>query len=178
MERYDALEVFVELYPAIIQSLADIAEGKVSVNWSSDTVKDACGLLAAIVKFSFLVTLVVVQSVMGYLKTVTKLLQERSLDIVRDIALMGEKVQKLLEEIRADIDEWHSTWFTMAREISEEGTEGPDIPRRCGQQNNRDNVEAETPEVYYRCILTIPFLDHLISQLQQRFTEHATSNSS
>ena len=61
MERHDAFEVFVELYPAIIQSLVGIAAGGDTVTWSRDTVNNASGLLVAIEKFSFLVTLVVVQ---------------------------------------------------------------------------------------------------------------------
>ena len=102
-----------------------------SVNWSSNTVKMPVDCWLLIEKLSFSVTLVVVQNVMGYLKAVTKLLQKWSVNIVWAIALVGE-VQKLLEEIRADIDEWHSVWFTMAQEISEEeGTEGPVVPRRC-----------------------------------------------
>ena len=54
VERHDALEVFVELYPAIVQSLHDIAYGEDSVSWNRNTINDANGLLSAIEKFSFL----------------------------------------------------------------------------------------------------------------------------
>ena len=60
VEWHDALEVFVELYPAIILSLHDIAYGEDSVSWNRDTINVANGLLSAIEKFSFLLTLIVV----------------------------------------------------------------------------------------------------------------------
>lgn len=177
VERHDALEVFLELFPAIVQALSDIAHKQDSVSWNNSTISDAYGLLAAIEKFSFLVTLVVVQNVMSYIKALTKLLQGRSLDIVHGIELV-EDLQKQLEEIRDDVEEWHKVWFTMASHVAEEeGTEEPSIPRRCGRQTQRDNVDGETAEVYYRRALTIPFLDHLISQLKERFNSHAKTAS-
>ena len=55
----------------------------------------------------------------------------------------------------------------------EVGVEKPSIPRRCNRQTHRANVEAEVPEVYYRRSLTIPFLDHLIKELEDRFSSNA-----
>ena len=66
VERHDALEVCVDLYPAIVQALHDIAHGEDSVFWNRDTVSVANGLLSTIEKFSFLLTLVVVFNVFSY----------------------------------------------------------------------------------------------------------------
>ena len=60
LEWYDAFEVFLELYPAILCALSDIAHKEDSVPWNNDTVRDANGLLATVEKFPFLLTLVVV----------------------------------------------------------------------------------------------------------------------
>ena len=68
VEQHDALEVFVELYSAIVQSLHDIAYGEDSVSWNRDTINDANGLLSAKEKFSFLLTLIVVFNVLSYIK--------------------------------------------------------------------------------------------------------------
>ena len=73
---------------------------------------------------------------------------------------------------------WYKVWFTMASDLAEEeGTEKPSVPRRCDRQTQCNNVDGETAEVYYRQALTIPFLDHLISQLKQRFNPHAKTAS-
>lgn len=44
-------------------------------------------------------------------------------------------------------------------------------PRSCGRQKNRENVEADTAETYYRRACSIPFVDHLIEELSRRFTD-------
>ena len=53
VERHDALEVCVELYPVIVQSLHDITHGEDSVSWNRDTIIDVKNLLAAIEKGFF-----------------------------------------------------------------------------------------------------------------------------
>ena len=50
------------------------------------------------------------------------------------------------------------------------GANGPEIPRRCGRQRHWDNVPAEDPKEYYKRSITIPFLDHLLTQLEERFS--------
>ena len=71
-------------------------------NWNRDTVNNASGLLMAIEKLSFLITLVAVQNVMSYIKSLTKLLQKHSLDLVQGMASV-QGVQNQLSEIREDI---------------------------------------------------------------------------
>ena len=173
LERHDALEVFVDLYPATVVALRDIAYGEDSVSWNRETVSDANGLLSAIEKFSFLLILMVVFNVLSYIKGLTVLLQQRSLDIVQGIELIQD-VQEQLKELREDIDDRHKIWFELTVDLVEEvGTEKPSIPRRCNRQTQRSNVEAEVPEVYYRRSLTIPFLDHLLHELEDRFSSNA-----
>lgn len=136
IERHDALEVFVDLYPAIVQTLHDIAYGEDSVPWNRDTVNDANGLLSAIEKFSFLLMLIIVFNVLSYIKGLTVLLQQHSLDIVQGIELVQD-IQEQLKELHEEIDDWHGIWFQSAVDIVEEvGTKKPSIPRRCNKQHN------------------------------------------
>ena len=168
VERHDSLEVFVELYPAIIGALSDIAYGKDSVSWNRETVSDANGLLLAIEKFSFLL-LVVVYNILSYIKGLTVLLQQRSIDIVQGIMLVQD-FQDQLKELREELDDWNKIWFQLAVEIAEaEGTEKPSIPRMCNKQTQRSTVEADVPEVYYRR----SFLDHLLQEMENRFSTNA-----
>ena len=97
VERHDSLEVFVELYPAIIGALSDIAYGKDSVSWNRETTSDANGLLSAIEKFSFLLALVVVYNILSYITGLTVLLQQRSIDIVQGITLVQDVRDQLKE---------------------------------------------------------------------------------
>ena len=121
----------MELYPAIVQSLHDIAYGEDSVSWNRNTINDANGLLSAIETFSFVLMLIVVFNVLSYIKGLTVLLQQQSLDIVRGIELVQD-VQEQLKELRDEIGDWHSIWFQSAIDIAEVvGTEKSSIPQQA-----------------------------------------------
>ena len=51
------------------------------------------------------------------------------------------------------------------------GTE-PSLPRRCGQQTHRSNIPGDSPSAYYKRTISIPLLDHLLSEFNSRFTAH------
>ena len=86
---------------------------------------------------------------------------------------MIKDTQQQLRELRRDIDEHHKVWFEFAVSTAEfAGTESSSIPRRCSK-TQRANVDAEDPEVYYRRVLTIPFVDHLIQEMEDRFSTNA-----
>ena len=77
-----------------------------------------------------------------------------------------------LHEVREKIDSHHKKWYDTANTLGSAVNAPPSIPRRCGRQRGRTNVPADTPEVYYRkTIITIPFLDELLSHLNTRFSE-------
>ena len=44
-------------------------------------------------------------------------------------------------------------------------------PRICGRQIMRDNVEAKSPEDYFRNSTTVPFLDYALNEMKTRFTD-------
>lgn len=45
------------------------------------------------------------------------------------------------------------------------------VPRRCGRQTTRNNVESSTSEEYWRRAIFIPFMDHLITEFEERFSQ-------
>jgi hypothetical protein len=51
-------------------------------------------------------------------------------------------------------------------------------PRICGRQIMRDNVEAESPEDYFRKSITVPLLYCTLNEMKTRFTDlHARALS-
>ncbi len=51
-------------------------------------------------------------------------------------------------------------------------------PRLANRQEHRSNIQAQDCSGYYRLNLTIPLLDHLISELDTRFNEDSSQNLS
>ena len=55
-------------------------------------------------------------------------------------------------------------------EVAGSAAEVP-IPRMCGSQTARSNNEALSLEGYWCRIVFIPFLDHLIQEFEDRFSQ-------
>ncbi|CAB4043930.1 Hypothetical predicted protein, partial [Paramuricea clavata] len=85
-----------------------------------------------------------------------------------------EKVSGLyvhLEKVRNEVDRRHDSLYQEAVSLADSvGTE-PHRPRIAGRQHHRANTPADSPPEYYKRVVTIPFLDHLKSQIQTRFSE-------
>ena len=45
------------------------------------------------------------------------------------------------------------------------------IPKFAARQASRSNTTADSPEVYFRQNVMIPFLDYLLSEMKERFNE-------
>ena len=98
-------------------------------------------------------------------------LQQRSLDIIQGIELVQD-VQEQLKQLCEEIDDWHGISFQSAVDIVEEvGTEKPLVLHRCNKQTQRAHDE---PEEYYWRSSTIPFVDHLLKELED-FAKVASS---
>ena len=48
----------------------------------------------------------------------------------------------------------------------------PCLPRRCSRQTHRSNVPGDTPSEYYCRTVSIPLLDHLLSEMDSCFSSH------
>ena len=125
--------------------------------------------------YDFICALVITHFCLKYLKylqALTSNLQAESKDIV---AAVGEvdNVIATLQNARDNIDTYHSRWFaTVEKMCTGVGTECS-VPRRCSRQTHRSNIPADSPSQYYCRLISIPLLDHLLSEI--RSTLVATS---
>ena len=71
---------------------------------------------------------------------------------------------------KAQIEDAHKNWYKEAVEFTEKVEIEPTMPRIVPTQTLRANAPAATPEEYYRINYSVPFLDHMIAQLEQRFS--------
>ena len=62
-------------------------------------------------------------------------------------------------------------WYQEAVAIAESVQTKPHRPRIAGRQFHRASTPADSPPEYYKGVVTIPFLDHLRSQIQTRFSK-------
>ena len=97
-----------------------------------------------------------------------------------DIVTAYEKIQLILQEmkaIRSNAEVEFQNVFETATELAEKAGQNITMPRCCKKQTMRSNVEADTPQTYYRRTIFVPFLENMVQQMADRFpqlTLHAT----
>jgi hypothetical protein len=99
-----------------------------------------------------------------YTKGLTVSLQKRANDIYQAYSEV-KTVLAVLQDLRSKIDIKHKTWHDSAVALGQKvKAPEPQLSRRCLK------TPTDTPEAYCRCNLSIPFLDELISHLENTFT--------
>lgn len=168
--RIDALDVFFDLYPAVIKTLDVISEGSTS-GWNAESCRSAENLMICTTKFQFIIAFIVTKKCFAYIKGLTTSLQKRAKDICQAYSEVSSIVSAL-SEVRETIDAKHKEWFDTAISLGQKvNAPPPQLPRRCSRQVARSNIPGETPEIYYKRTITIPFLDQFISHLNSRFSD-------
>ena len=85
-----------------------------------------------------------------------------------------ESLKALVVTGRQDVDEFHSKWYKKALTLSEKINVTETTPRVVGTQIRRSNTPAESVSDYCKRPITIPVLDHLMSELDYRFDSSKT----
>ena len=125
--------------------------------------------MLAISDFEFIISLVIAQKVLSYTEGITSSLQSKSIDIIAAYKHVNV-ITESLRDVRRNIEQYNKEWYTLAKELAQKVQVEPKIPRLCKRQLNRHNIPAESPEEYYRKNLSIPFVEHLLSELVTRFS--------
>ena len=80
-------------------------------------------------------------------------------------------------KLRYPIQENCSKVYQQAGRMGVSVNVEPSKPRTCTHQRNRPNGEAETTEEWYRVNVAVSFLDHIISELDYKFSAVAQTSS-
>ena len=169
IEQIDVFNRFCLLHSSLVACMESIAfEG--ASKWSADSLTDASTLLLAITTTEFLSALVIVTESLRYLLGLTQSLQAESKDIVQAMCEVNT-LKDTLKDLRANVDVNHSKWFSEVKLMCKKVGTVPSLPRLCGRQCHKPNIPAQSPSDYYCCTITIPLLDHLISEIENHFSK-------
>lgn len=170
VERIDALDRFKKLHSSLVSCFETISD-EGSSSWTPDSTTDASTLLLAISTTDFLSALVIASSSLSYLMALTKSLQSEAKDIVEAVTEICN-LKAVLQDLRDNVEDYHDQWFSKVEQMCTLiGTE-PSLPRVCARQTHRSNVPSQTPKEYYRRTITIPLLDHMLTEIDRRFSTH------
>ena len=75
-----------------------------------------------------------------------------------------------MKDLSDDISTHHASWYSTVEKMCSDVSTEPSIP--VGQHFHRSNIPADTPSEYNCHCISISLLDHLLSEMQSRFTKH------
>ena len=135
-------------------------------NYTRPGAANLTSLMYSICNFDFVIAIVIVQMCLAFKKGISRLLQERSLDIGRALKSVT-LVQSSLEDYRANIEQYNHQCFERSAKICEPLDIELKVKkiRICGRQIMRDNVQGDGPEDYFRKSITVPFLDYALNEI-------------
>lgn len=168
-EDMNALHEYVVLCLEIIYSNDDPVQ-----KWDPKSVNEASGMHRQLTDAKFFISFHVCKFVLGFTKPLSALLQGSNMDIVQAYDRVS-RVTEMLTDIRDNAEkEFHEIFLdagTMASKVG--GNLHP--PRTTARQTLRTNIEATTAEEYWRRAVFIPYVDCIISQLNDRFKGRSAS---
>ena len=77
-----------------------------------------------------------------------------------------------LKEVRNAIDQQHDAWFQEFGLMCRSVDVVPSIPRRCTRQRHKNNIPSDGHRTYYRRIISVSLVDHLLAELETRLSPH------
>ena len=171
VQRIDSYLVFYDLYPAIIKAMESINSSSTEFgnwSWDSETMTKANGYLFQVTSFEFLTAFSITMRILSSLRCLTVNLQKRSHDVLTAYEHVSD-VQLEMELMKVNCEDEFHTWFEEIKSFAESLDISVSTPRVTSRQVHRGNVPADTPEVYYRRNIMIPFLDHITAEMKTRF---------
>ena len=171
LERIDGLDTFEELFVAIVNTFEDMTS---NIKCNRDTSTKASAFLKLVTSFDFIVPMVLTRNVFDMTLDVTQMLQSRNNDIL-DAVHMVNTLKNHFSSVRLQIDKYHAKWYKIALALAEEVNVKESKPRTCRHQTNRANTPADDVSEYFKRNVTIPLVDHVNTQLAQRFDTSLTA---
>ena len=138
--------------------------------WDSNSRKEATAYINVLTSFEFVVGITSFYRLLHPVASATQKLQDRTIDTVKTY----QEVQSCILDmpvVRDKIQEELLVIYRQAERIALSPGVSPSVPRTVSRQMNRSNIQASTPEEYYRRVLAIAVLDTFTVEVEFRFNE-------
>jgi len=164
VERHDSSIIFVALLPAVVPTLEELQQENKQVEFATKVAT----LPNSVQKCTFLIATLVMQHISGMILPVSKLLQKKELDIFSVTELIYS-VLDILRQNRSNCENVFHKIFDQAKNECQNYDAQLLIPRRCKSQIFGYNYPSNDPEHFCREAIFVPYLDHIIVEMEDRF---------
>lgn len=181
VENIDGWERFSSSHPFLVQMCEVILFGNseyemYNEGWAVEDKRNAQAHLNALMSFEIVYSLVTLQRSLLYLKEAVVKLQGPSQDIASGVALVSDCAAQI-KALRDDVDNYAHRIFEHSCRIAERSEIPISMPRVSLRQQHRSNPPSTSVEEYFKLSVTIPFLDHIHSDLVTRFAAHVKQSA-
>ena len=88
----------------------------------------------------------------------------------KDICNAYNELKEAWNVVCSDVDTYYKKWFYAAVALGDKvSASDPQLPWHCTSQTAKSNILDDTPELYLKRSVTIPFLDELVNHIDQHF---------
>ena len=137
--------------------------------WSSDCKSNDNSLLHAVTSFEFVIAFLTVDQYLSHLSGITVKLQSSTLDMIEAYQHVDD-IQQFYKELRKNSKVDFHKVYQQAERMATAVNVDPSKPRSCARQRNKPNAQVETVEEWYKVNVPVPFLDHIIAELDSQFS--------
>ena len=182
-ERHTAYQHFYQSFTYIVEALEYIGcklhlheYGELYADWDVNSRSDAQQILHGITNFSFIVVCLTIYQYLSHLSGITIKLQCRAIDVYEAFEMI-EDIRKVYKNERDNVDGGFQIIYDQAVRMADKVGCIVSAPRTVGRQQHRSNVSSITPIEHYKRNVAIPFLDHVLTHLNEQFSSLSVNAS-
>lgn len=173
VERIIGMGIFNDLFEGILSTFDEMAINE-GGKFNADTSSKAVSYRNTLERFYFIVAMVITRQIFDITMEVTKLLQSKTNDMFKTVILI-DSLKEQFQHMRGDVDTYHHRWFLIAEDLSKKVNVLVTVPRTAKRQTQRPNYSFSDVSDYFKKAITIPLLDHVLSELNSRFDHSLTA---
>lgn len=168
--RHATYDTIFALYPFLLQALEQIV-CPIDLHlwsWDNESRIKANGLRHILLSFEFLAAFFICKEYLEPLASLSSALQGQHMEIY----LAYKKVDDIItyyKHLRETVDNEFEILYGRLLDFAKENSIEESAPRQCSRQTHRSNIPSFSVMDYWKTTIAIPFLDHIIMELTNRF---------
>ena len=137
--------------------------------WDRETLTRAQGMVTSLQKFVDIVTFVILKKSLDYRKGSAAKFQKCEMEVHEAYKIVD--MISSIQHVRSTIDDIFINWYHECTELAHVVGSIEERPRTTKHQQHRSAVDAASTAEYYKTAFAILFLDHVLQNLRDRFSD-------
>ncbi|XP_074527524.1 THAP domain containing 12a [Halichoeres trimaculatus] len=167
-KRNDAFEVAAEILEPLLLCVDSVHDNE-DMRWSDQVTQDALEISKALTDFEFIMALVVLKNILTLTRAFGNNVQGKAIE-AHFASTSSTAVLHSLKEVSDNIDVYHEFWHDEAVNLAAAMEIPVKIPRLYLRKHQLEAGSIPS-ESYYKEHLSVPVVNHVITELNELFSE-------